>query len=327
MKKMKNETFFSQIDFIKAVVNCSGGHKKILPIQVVGSGPKRQMYGIQEFDRFGRRSVSLGPFGLYASPGWNENLEIATLRGIIKRLTSFNTLKFVWTVRADHGALADSLISLGIKYKPRSTHLLYLDPDYEKVFSGYSATMRNQIRRAKKEGVSIEKISDREDIKKYYDIYISLAKAQQRPHIYPIELFYELAAIPEQVQFLGAIWQGKLTGGGVFFRDGCTGRYWHGAADRQYSKLFATCALVDHAIREASLTGATFFNFGASIGISTLEQFKTYWGARKEFYWEFHWTNPFWLYASIIRNRIISFSRRALRGNKEQLEKCISNTI
>jgi hypothetical protein len=301
---MTNETFFSQIEFIRAVANCSQGEKRVFPIRVLGSGPDRYMYGIEELDRYGRRSVSLAPFGLYASPGWEGELECATLRGIVRRLTGVRTLSFNWTIRFDHTALAEGLTSLGFRSTEHRTHILPLDSDYEKVFAGFTATIRNQIRRSHREGVSVKEVSDHASVRDYHAIYDALSEMQRRGFVYPLALFHELVAIPGAVRLLVAIWQGRIIGGGIFVHDGCSDRYWHGAADRAYANLFPNCAILDYAIRESCTRGSSFLNFGGSVGKASLEQFKSFWGAKLEKYWTFEWANPLWSFASSLRKKV-----------------------
>jgi hypothetical protein len=299
-----NETFFSRFDFVQAVANCSENRKRVLQIPVFGSGPDRYMYGIEELDRYGRRHLSIAPFGLYASPRWEGDLEAGTLRGIVKRLTGLRTLSFNWTVRFDHGPLAHCLTLLGLPSQEFTTHILELDVGYEKVLAGFTSTIRNQIRRSKREGVSVVEVSDHASIQDYYAIYTVLAEKQMRKFIYPLALFYELAKLPNAVKFLMAVWQDKIIGGVIIIRDGCAERHWHSAADRRYAKLFPNDALTNYAIQKSCANGASFFSFGGSMGKASLEEYKSFWGARRANYWEFQWRNPFWVRASSLKHQV-----------------------
>ena len=75
----QNATLFSTKDFIEAWSRSLGSKYSPLAIPVTGSETPRKMYALQTSDRYGSRYVSLGPVGLYASPGWNGQLDRSTL--------------------------------------------------------------------------------------------------------------------------------------------------------------------------------------------------------------------------------------------------------
>lgn len=302
-----SETFFSTRSFVEAVSRTLGVRHHALAIPVQGSGPPRTMYAIQTLGRYGLPFVSLAPFGLYASPGWNGQIEIPTLQGILYRLKRGLTRGFVWNARFDHQSLAGGLISLGVRFQRTTTHVLHLEQGYEHVFSRHTGTMRNKIRKARRMGVLVRDVHDAEDINAYYRIHTQLA--QQKGgygSIYPARLFLELVNVPGAVRLLLAECEGRIAAGGLFFRDGCSVMYWHGATDRDYSHFYPSYAIFDEAIRWACEIGATFVNFGGSAGIASLEQFKSSWGARPERNWEFTWMNPFWAHLSRLKAKIVS---------------------
>lgn len=307
-----HETFFSQAQFIRAVAAASPSGGRVLKIPVPGCGPAREMYALEEVDHFGRRTISLGPFGLYASPGWDRELNPAVVKRIVARLTGIRTTRLVWTVRFDHRSLAEALTSCGLKSRQHATHVLPLGEPYDRIFSRFTATIRNQIRRAKHDGVVVEEINDESRLREYYAIYERLAQAQLRSWRYPFELFQQLLAIKNGVRILAAVHHGLMLGGGIFIRDGCSERYWHSAADRGDRRLFPTCAILDRAIRDACANNATFFGFGGSIGKPSLEQFKTFWGAQREQYWEFEWRSPLWTRLSALKSRLRPSVTRSL---------------
>lgn len=253
------------------------------------------MYGIQTPESHGLRSISLGPRGLYASPAWGRQLEVSTLKGILDRITGLRTRKFAWNVRFDHKPLAAGLASLGLGFQRTSTHVLPLDRNYEHVFAGYHATLRNHVRKARRRGVVVREARNLEDVFAYYQVHTR--RAQEKggyAFIYPVELLTELIRIRPAVWILIAECEDRVVAGGVFCQDGCSVMYWHGAYDRDYSRFYPFCAVLDEAIRRACDTGAAFFNLGGSAGLVTLESFKASWGAHRELNWMFEWTNPLW---------------------------------
>jgi len=212
-------------------------------------------------------------------------------------------------VRFDHQSLAERLSSFGFKQVQHPTHVLDLSPGYEQVFSKFSATIRNQIRSARRKGVRIERVYDEASVRAYHAIYMTLVEDQKRGWRYPVDLFLELAKEKASTFFLMVVAEEKIVGGGIFFYDGCSMRYWHGAAERTYSNLFPTSLLVDHAIRQGCEAGKSFFGFGGSAGKASLEQFKSYWGAERKLYWEFQWQNPLWALASSFKRKLVKLQR------------------
>lgn len=304
--KKSSETFFSTLDFAQAWSISLGGDYRTIALPVRGSGPPRTMYGIEFAGSYGRRSILLGPYGVYASPGWGRLLEQSTLKNLVASLTTVRTESFVWNVRFDHAPLAEGLSSLGLKSQQTVTHILQLDSDYDRIFSGYNATRRNEVRRAYRSGVVVREAIGPQCVREYYRIHTSLAEQKGNyKSVYPAELFLELHKIRDYTRFLVAEYEGRIIAGGLFFRDGDSVMYWHAASDRDFSRQYPSCAVLDHAIRWACESGATFFNFGGSGGIPSLEQFKSSWGAGAESNWMFEWKNPFWRQVSNLKARLV----------------------
>jgi lipid II:glycine glycyltransferase (peptidoglycan interpeptide bridge formation enzyme) len=115
-------------------------------------------------------------------------------------------------------------------------------------------------------------------------------------------MFDELVKLDRDVVFLVAEVQEKIAGGAWLFRDGDTYLYWHAATDRKFSQFSPSYAIVDCAIRMAHQEGRKAFNFGGSIGITSLEDFKSKWGAGPQSCWCFSWQNPVWQMVQRVRN-------------------------
>lgn len=302
---MAQRTFFSSPEFVEAVSRSMGVEYFPLAIPVFGSGPPRTMYASASPAAYRSRYVWLAAFGLYASPGWNGELYRKTIERILQFLRGPRTRGFVWTVRFDHSALASALQSVGLASHRAPTHVLQLNQGYARSVCGYSATIRNQIRKAHRRGVSIRSAAGEADVRAYYELHARLVRQKNwRGYQYPVELFLELSRLENSMRLLVAECEGRIVSGAIFFRDGCSVLYWHGASDRAYSHLFASRPVFDEAIRWACETGAEFLNFGGSAGIASLEQFKSCWGARPEMNWTFEWTNPLWARLSALKTRL-----------------------
>ena len=124
----------------------------------------------------------------------------------------------------------------------------------------------------------------------------------------------------DSVRLLLAEFEGRVIAGGLFFRDGHSVLYWHGASDRTHSERFASRPLFDEAIRWGNDIGATSVNLGGSAGVASVERFKSMWGARVEMNRTFEWTNPLWRAlstskAALGRRRVRCESRAALTSD------------
>lgn len=153
--------------------------------------------------------------------------------------------------------------------------------------------------------VVVQDAVDSSDVLAYYEVYKRLVdrKGSYRS-FYPVELFFELIKIRGAVRLLVAKSKEQVIAGGLFFCDGESVMYWHGASDRAYSHLFPSCAVLDEVIRWSCENGVRYFNFGNSGGIISLEKFKSYWGANFESNWVFGWTNPLWACLAYVKNYV-----------------------
>ncbi len=144
-----------------------------LLIPVAGSGPQRSMVAFQQPARYWSRHVSLGSHYFTASPGWGDQVELATLANILRYLMSFRTRSFVWYVPFDEKAIAAGLESLGLtSCTSAPTRVLYLSRDYERVFARYNATIRNQVRQSYRRGITVRDVKSHEDIQGLHNVYM-----------------------------------------------------------------------------------------------------------------------------------------------------------
>jgi len=219
------------------------------------------------------------------------------------QLKTFSTTTFEWNVRFDHGALAQELLKAGITVSRPVTHALPLNGDYETSFAKFNSTTRNLVRRAKREGIVVRRTYRADDVRAYYELHTKLASQRGNyRNLYPKVMFDELVKLHEDVVFVVAEVENSILGGAWFFRDGDTILYWHAAMGREYSRHSPSYAIVDYAIRMAHEEGTTVFNFGGSVGIASLEEFKSKWGAEPHYCWHFSWQNRLWRTIQNIRS-------------------------
>ena len=271
-------------------------------IELRSETSRSTVFGVETVHTHGRRSIVLAPFGLYAHPSGSGDLD-AAIEEILGQLKTFSTAAFQWNVRFDNAELAQALARRGIPFSRPTTHVLPLNGNYETSFAQFSSTTRNLVRRVHREGIVVRSTLRDDDVRAYYEIHTKLAlKKGYSRHLYPKAMFDELVKLDKDVVFLVAEVQNKIAAGAWFFRDGDTFLYWHAAMDRTYSRYSPSYAIVDYAIRMAHEEGRKAFNFGGSIGIASLEQFKAKWGAKPQCCWCFDWQNPLWQMVQKVRN-------------------------
>jgi len=208
-------TFFSQEKFIRAVVQAQMKNFRTLKIQPGNSGT--HLFGLESTHKFNTRRVWLAPFGLYAYPlGAGGRIS-----DLVAALKTFRTIAFYWSVRFDHGDLADQLERCGLDRRENTTQVIYLTGPYDAVFRGFSETTRNKIRRAERKGLIIRRATEPGDVRSYCEIYQKL-REQRGDWIdnYTESLFSALVSLTEDVVFLVAELDKQVVAGGWFFRDG-----------------------------------------------------------------------------------------------------------
>ena len=294
-----HETFFSTKEFADAWSASSDSGERTLAVNVLGSGPNRTIHCVERRGWWGLRTISMSPMGLFGSPGWDGDLEESTLSGILRRLLDIRTLSLKWNVRFDHGPLASGLSKFDAEPMRVPTHVLSLSGGYGRVHARFHEMIRRHVRKAGQAGVTTRSSVDPEDVGAYYAIHLRLAEANKYNSVYSLQRLLSLAKLTQSARFIVAELNGRLLAGGLFFRDGNSVLYWHGASDRAYSNLHPSSAVLDEAIRWSCELGCEFFNMGASGGLASLEAFKDSWGAHREHNWSFQW----------VRNRRLVLSR------------------
>jgi hypothetical protein len=293
-------TLFSQGRFVNAIVRTTSD--SVLPIELRSPTSHSTLFGMKTLHSFGRQSVALAPFGLYAHPSGRGDLD-ASLRDIVRQLKTWSTVSFEWNVRFDHVELAQQLLTQEIPVRRIMTQTLSLDGNYEASFARFDSTTRNLVRRARRQGLLVRTTYDLSDVSAYYEVYTEMAAQKGNySELYSRALFDELLKLHDDVVFVVADLANKIIGGAWFFRDGGTLFYFHSAMDLNYSRHSPIYAIIDYAIRMAHEEGRNVFNFGGSSGIASLEQFKAKWGAKPQYCWRFKWRNPLWQTVQNVRS-------------------------
>jgi hypothetical protein len=294
-------TFFSQERFIRAVARSEMSNSRIMKLQSAHS--PAHLFGLEHIHRFNRRRISLAPFGLPAYP-LDTRGSVNDVSLLVAQLKTYRTVGFDWNVRFDHTDLGNQLEDCGMERFEETTHVLHLTRPYDALFREFSNTTRNQIRRAERKGVVVRIAASTSDVLTYYALYEKVIGEKKNWNmIYKRSLFDELFSLKDNIILLVAEINQVAIGGGWFVRDGNSLFYWQSAMNYEYKDCFPHYAIVNCAIQYACDASLLSFNMGTS-GTPSLEQFKSFWGARKVPCWRFVWENPIWSSISRINRKL-----------------------
>lgn len=229
-----------------------------------------------EWGRHVMPSLDLSPFGLPAglAPLDGYLSESQTMAAFIK--ANWARYRSITCAMPFYAAAADNPPC-------HSTHVLSLDMPYESLFmTHFAGRTRTSIRRSQRAGVVSTITSDEDLLSQYYAVHVELAAAKGTyGKLHPEDLLRRFIQGTKRCQLAVSLVDGKVVAGGIFFDDGPTTLYWHGATDRRYAEMQPVYALLSMMIQRAIADGKTYFNLGGSAGIHSLERFKESWGATR----------------------------------------------
>jgi hypothetical protein len=304
-------TFFSTPSFLQAWTSVPHHEfqegTRITTLSFEAGSHDSRMSGLVRPTPTGRIVAEFGPHGLFASPTPVVPHRRTFGRSLQSNLREHAISHLTWHVRFDHGALAALLSEAGFPGTTSVTHVLTLSKPYEETFSAYSATRRNQIRKCFRRGVTLREAHNRPDVDRYAEVHERLETAKDFRTRYPPDLLHNLIQLDQALLLLAEV-ERRVIAGALFFVDGTSMLYWHGAADREAGEFFPMPALMDEGIQRAYRAGLASFNFGGS-PTESLTAFKESFGSTPRDNWSFevHSTQP------LVR-RIADGAKRRLRG-------------
>ena len=180
---------------------------------------------------------------------------------------------------ADHLLLRGAAVPVTAQATPgplllRSMVRLASDP--QSVFGGLSKRTRQRVRRAGREGYTVER--DSRDLRGFYDIFAARQHAHGTPNFgWPV--MRELAArFGNALSLYAAHHNGRLLGGIVAIRGPHVWTGVYGAVARVSDDSdFATYALYWALIEDACAAGASFVDLGSNLPDSGSAEFKSRW--------------------------------------------------
>jgi lipid II:glycine glycyltransferase (peptidoglycan interpeptide bridge formation enzyme) len=136
--------------------------------------------------------------------------------------------------------------SKGFKHSttaPRFSFNVKLDKKEDELWKQLDKKTRNVIRKAQKEGVTIEKIDNKDDVKKVYELYICRVKERKNQVPIPYEYFLEIFENVSS-KFLVAKYNDKIIAESIFLEYGEKLYYFNNGSLPEYWKLNANSLLI-----------------------------------------------------------------------------------
>ena len=223
---------------------------------------------IKEFDGFlgsfsARSVIQGGPLFLESEEG------VAAASILVQKYDDIAKKKALYTqIRMLHDTPQLSLLlkENGYVYEDHLNFLVDLTKPKEELWNSLSKKRRNDIRRAKKSGVTIKEIKNKNSIPLFYDLIHKTYKNAKLP-LAKIDLFesiFGLLAQKSMAQFLLAEYEDNYIGAILILIYKERIYDWYAGAFRDYLRLCPNDLLAWHSIEWGSENGYHTFDFGGA---------------------------------------------------------------
>ncbi len=171
--------------------------------------------------------------------------------------------------------------------------VLRLENDPETMFANFPPKLRSQIRRPAKEGCMAESFKGQDitecHIRDFYAVFADTMRSLGTP-VYPIRLFRDtIRSFGDRARIITVRHQNAPIASGITIRTGTHVEIPWASALRKHSKYAPNMLLYWETIRQSSLDGCEFFDFGRSSVNSGTFKFKSQWGAQPlPLHWYYH---------------------------------------
>jgi hypothetical protein len=227
----------------------------------------------------GKRGVSL-PFSDYCEPIVSKK---GSWQGILKPLKEYGRNAGWKSIELRGGN--ETFSECPASGPPYIGHSLLLERDEEKVFSHFAGNTKRNIKKAKREGVTISIDNTLESLKEYYRLHCLTRKRHGLP-VQPIRFFEKIYdhVLSKNLGFvvLASNINKINIAGAVYFHFGKKAIYKFGASDINYQHLRGNDLVMWEAIKWFSANGYQSLSFGRTEPDNAgLLQFKRGWIARE----------------------------------------------
>ena len=165
------------------------------------------------------------------------------------------------------------------------THTLEIDADEDSIYQRFRSSTKRNIRKAIREGVTVEAHSSLESLKEFCRLNCLTRKKHGLPP-QPYKFFKNIlnhVIMRGKGIILLAYFQNHIIGGAIFFGFGSKALYKFGASDWRYQNLRGNNLIMWEGIRYYARRGYKQFCFGRTEPENHgLRQFKTGWGTNEQ---------------------------------------------
>ena len=193
-------------------------------------------------------------------------------------------------------------------------HFLHLEgKSRDQLWKGYKNGLKRNIKAAVRSKLSFDRISSREEIGQFYELYLDSMSRNRALAKYPLQLFlkiYELL-VPNFCDVFFVKHQGRPIAGAVIIYSEDIAHYFHGGSATGCLHLRPNDLLFHQAIEIAREKGNSCFDFfGSDKSLTSLIRFKEKWGTTKEELFNFH--KDFGLVRPLLFKTVLSLAQTPL---------------
>lgn len=147
-----------------------------------------------------------------------------------------------------------------------TTHLLYITGGHGTVREGYSNSLRKALRQANSRGIKIYTMSEQSELRPFYQLYLATSKRVGiKPKPYSLfRAIYDYMVPKGYAQFYIARYELEAVAGMVILKNRKMAIAWQEGYREDTLNLRPINALLDKAIRDATLQRIRVFNLGPS---------------------------------------------------------------
>jgi hypothetical protein len=182
----------------------------------------------------------------------------------------------------------------GAEELPVVHHVLDLDGDFDRIWARSASSARRAVRKAEKEGVTVEPHHDRAAVLDFYRLYEGWVEHRARTRGVPLPVARRMGRAEEPLprlltlsESLGkgfTVWLARLDGvvvaAMITLVQGEVALSWRITSNREVAdRVRAVDLLHRHAIESATLNGCRYYNMGDSGGVESLMRYKARFGA------------------------------------------------
>ncbi len=144
----------------------------------------------------------------------------------------------------------------------RFTHLLRLDPDFERIWRSYNPRVRTAVRKANRLGVRWIRTKSEDKLKEFYDIYLkAMLRFGSPPKPYELLRYVQTSPIGDLIV---AEVEGKVIAGLLFLIFDKTITLWCGASLHEFRSYRPNNLIFNEVIKWGCQNGYEWVDFGAS---------------------------------------------------------------